>query len=326
MHEKKLKNKYFILDRTKKLKPRQKVRFVLNKMKACIYKLFYFFCRVNPVKKKYRVSVCAIFKNEAAYLKEWIEFNHIVGIEHFYLYNNNSEDEYLYVLQPYIDNELVTLIQWPKKHSQKECYFDCIQKYKNETSWLGLIDLDEFVIPIDNNDIYDVLKPFENKRGAVKIYWKMFGTSGKINRDLNGLVTEDFTVSWPRYYIVGKCFYNTNYDFNFKSKRNGAFNHTFWANYKGIDIPPVNVFDRICFGETDVVKSEIHPAQINHYFSKSYMEYVAKCKRGDAWFTINPHDIEYFYLHENENTGIDYSAYKYIVKLKKSIDRNHFSC
>ena len=37
-----------------------------------------------------------------------------------------------------------------------------------------LIDIDEFVIPIEKNNIYDILQPFEKNRGSVKIYWKMF--------------------------------------------------------------------------------------------------------------------------------------------------------
>ena len=60
------------------------------RVQAALYKLRYRFVHVKPQDKKYNVAVCAIFKNEAPYLKEWIEFNHLVGVEHFYLYNNNS--------------------------------------------------------------------------------------------------------------------------------------------------------------------------------------------------------------------------------------------
>ena len=42
------------------------------------------------------------FKNEAPYLREWIEFNHIVGVDHFFLYNNNSEDNYEEIIEPYV--------------------------------------------------------------------------------------------------------------------------------------------------------------------------------------------------------------------------------
>ena len=60
--------------------------------------------------RQYKVSIGAIFKNEALYLKEWIEFHRIVGVEHFYLYNNNSDDNYREVLEPYIKRNIVTLV------------------------------------------------------------------------------------------------------------------------------------------------------------------------------------------------------------------------
>ena len=162
-------------------------------VQAALYKLRYRFVHVKPQDKKYNVAVCAIFKNEAPYLKEWIEFNHLVGVEHFYLYNNNSEDDYQSVLEEYVQSGLVTLIQFPYEQAQMKCYKDCIDKYAGETKWLGFIDIDEFIVPKSTNDIYGFLKPFETKRGAVKLNWQLFGTSGRMDRDIEGLVAEDFT-------------------------------------------------------------------------------------------------------------------------------------
>lgn len=39
------------------------------------------------------LSIGAIFKDEAPYLAEWIEFHRLVGVEHFFLYDNLSTDE-----------------------------------------------------------------------------------------------------------------------------------------------------------------------------------------------------------------------------------------
>lgn len=38
--------------------------------------------------------------------------------------------------------------------------------------------------------------------------------------------------------------------------------------------------------------------------------------KGDVYFKINPHDEDYFYEHEMKCTSTDYSAYKYLIKLK----------
>lgn len=319
---KKITTKHFILDTTKKKSLKRRVKLCLNYLDAGFYKLRMNSIHIKCEVKLYKVSVCAIFKNEASYLKEWIEFNHVVGVEHFYLYNNNSEDDYLSVINPYIKSGLVTLIQWPQNQAQMECYNDCINKYSQETQWLGFIDIDEFIVPKSTNTIYDFLQPFENKRGSVKIYWRMFGTSGLIDRDLGSLVTETLTICWPKYYSVGKCFYNTNFGFDGGSPNNRCLHHILWSNYKGHNLPPVNVFDNVCLNDVDYVKSDDHPIQINHYFTKSFKEYEMKKAKGDVYFKINPHDEEYFYIHEMENISVDYSAYKYLIKLKLAMNED----
>lgn len=73
--------------------------------------------------------------------------------------------------------------------SEKEINNDCIFKYSKLTQWLGFIDIDEFIVPLKKNSIYEILQPFEKNRGAVKLYWKMFGTSGQLERNLDTLIS-----------------------------------------------------------------------------------------------------------------------------------------
>lgn len=318
----KAESKYFIIDSPGNPGIKHVLKKGIEVVKSSLYKMILSAANPKTVEKKYNVSICAIFKNEASYLREWIEFNHIVGVEHFYLYNNNSEDEYLSVLQPYIEDGLVTLIQWPHNQMQMESYKDCIEKYASETKWLGFIDIDEFIIPKSTDTIYDFLKTFEKKAGSVNIYWRLFGTSGLMDRNLNGLVSEDFTVCWPKYCDIGKCFFNTAFDFNPTSKYAKQLHHKFWARWHGIDIPPVNMFNHICVGNRNIADKEDFPIQINHYFTKSYKEYALKRAKGDVYFKINPHDEEYFYEHEMKCTSTDYSAYKYLIKVKLAMGKS----
>lgn len=194
-------NKYFINDDQSESNIKWKLRRMIATLKAAHYKTKLIFSTPQILPKKYNVAVCAIFKNEAPYLREWIEFNHIVGVEHFYLYNNNSEDDYMNVLKPYIECGLVTLTQWPYNQKQMECYMACIDEYASETKWLGFIDIDEFIVPKSTNSVYDFYNLLKKKQGHVNIYWKIFGTSGQLDRKLSGLVSEDFMVCWPKYRI-----------------------------------------------------------------------------------------------------------------------------
>ena len=40
--------------------------------------------------RKYHIGICSIFKNEAPFLKEFIVYHKMIGVDHFYLYNNNQ--------------------------------------------------------------------------------------------------------------------------------------------------------------------------------------------------------------------------------------------
>ena len=175
--------------------------------------------------------------------------------------------------------------------------------------------MDEYVVPNKTDTIYDFLKSFEN-RPLVIIYWKYFGTSGHIKRNVKGLITEDFTVAWQKYENIGKVFFNTKYEYAPDLKQNGHM-HYMWAKCRGFELPPVNLFDRVCTYGINPVPSDDMPIQLNHYVVKSYQEYTQKkAKRGGGVHPVGMHDFSYFYEHEMKCQAVDYHAYKYLIKLK----------
>ena len=66
-------------------------------------------------KRKYPfyLTLCAIAKNEGRYLQEWIEYHKMLGVEKFFIYDNDSADNTLEILQPYIDANLVEYCYFP---------------------------------------------------------------------------------------------------------------------------------------------------------------------------------------------------------------------
>jgi hypothetical protein len=132
---------------------------------------------------QYDLAICAIFQNEAPFLLEWLEFHRMLGVQHFWLYNNNSVDSYQRVLHPYVRNRIVTLYDWPTASStpitayQEKAYDHCLAAALGKTKWLAFIDLDEYIVPTENHRITDFLRSYEDF-AAVFLYWQMFGTSG----------------------------------------------------------------------------------------------------------------------------------------------------
>lgn len=131
--------------------------------------------------KKYQLSICAVFKNEARYLKEWIEYHQLVGVNHFYLYNNNSKDGYQEVLKPYIQKNLVTLIQWPdylgtlkeediflwSLGTQVPAYENAVKcQAGNETKWLVFVDIDEYLVPPTADTLTEILEKYDEYAGV----------------------------------------------------------------------------------------------------------------------------------------------------------------
>lgn len=155
------------------------------KLKLTNFILFFFSISASLLSYDYNMSICALFQNEAPYLKEWIEFHRLVGVNHFWLYNNNSQDSYLQVLDPYIREGVVELIDWPSVQTddrniyQMEAFNDCIAKSRYRTKWLAIIGIDEFIVPVTEKSISALLTPFEQipNVGGVKVFSQYFGTS-----------------------------------------------------------------------------------------------------------------------------------------------------
>lgn len=151
------------------------------------------------------VSICAIFQNDAPYLKEWIEFHRLVGVKRFYLYNNLSTDNYKEVLKPYVKKGIVKLINWPYSYEcwkewddiQKAAYENAVKLTKGKTKWLAILDTDEFLFPVHGNSLPQFLRTFESMEhiGGVCVNWVMYGTSNVAKIPEDKLLIETLVLS-----------------------------------------------------------------------------------------------------------------------------------
>jgi len=93
------------------------------------------------------LAVVASLKNEGHYVKEWLDYHLLAGVEHFYLYDHESTDNYSEVIKPYVDAGLVTNVVYPDNQSLFVAYNGAVSKLKFECRYLALIDGDEFIYP-----------------------------------------------------------------------------------------------------------------------------------------------------------------------------------
>ena len=285
--------------------------------------LFTFLIIINKLFKKqkkeykYTICICGIFRNEGKYLDEWIKFHLVIGVEHFYLYNNNSDDNYLEILQPYIDKGVIDLIDWPFDYSQMQAYEDCYNKFKNETNWLTFIDIDEFICPIATDNIKSWLSCYKSYPG-IAVYWKQFGSNGKLIHDKTNFVIEQYTQCWPKHSTFTKMF--CNMDFQMIDFSNP---HIIRSKISGINTPPVNQFKKIitlginrCSGKNNST------IQINHYWGKAYDSFQEKLDNSDIHFyedsEMNQVRKRLLKSHEAMCTDRDYTIQRFLLYTKLS--------
>jgi hypothetical protein len=123
------------------------------------------------------LAICAVFKNEAPYLDEWVRFHKAQGVEHFYLYNNFSDDNFEEVLKPH--QAYITITPWPvlfAEWGQLRAYVDCIERHRKEHRWITVIDIDEFIFGV-NQPLADELLAYEHS-DQMLVNCICYGTSG----------------------------------------------------------------------------------------------------------------------------------------------------
>src|SRR5205823_2560568 len=127
---------------------------------------------------------------EASYLREWIEFHRLVGVERFFLYDHESVDDSREVLAPYIEDGTVVLHHWPVHPGQLEAIDDCLERHRSDSRWIAFIDLDEFLFSGSGRPVSEILRDFEDFPGVV-VNEAHFYTSGHRQRP-PGLVIENY--------------------------------------------------------------------------------------------------------------------------------------
>jgi hypothetical protein len=134
------------------------------------------------------LSVCAMFKWEWPWLGEWLNYHCSVGVERFYLVGNEdgvAAERSRAVLRPYIDRGVVNLQFASGKGIQKTVFNSVLlPKVRGASRWAAFIDVDEFLVPLQNRYLSELLPMYE-RFPALAVNWWMFGSSGLTERPLS---------------------------------------------------------------------------------------------------------------------------------------------
>jgi hypothetical protein len=160
----------------------------------------------------YKLSVGCIFKNESHCIKEWILHYLHHGAEHFYMVNDNSTDDFLSIIEPYMEH--ITLFNAKCAYflgRQRYMYNTYILPHIKETHWLLMVDMDEFVWSPHSINLNDELANC-NHLGQIQIYDVIFGSNNLITQPPSLVNYFTMREKEPRKSL--KYFINSNFNFS----------------------------------------------------------------------------------------------------------------
>lgn len=260
------------------------------------------------------LAIVAIIKNEGQYIEEWVRYHIVAGVQKFYLYDNDSTDNTKAVLQKYVDAGYVELIPFPGVARQLPAYNNAIAKYRYDCKCIAFIDADEFLYSCNRQKTVreycnEIFNSYPNI-GGLAINWRMFGSSGLIDKPERGGVLDNFLYRAKEDGRGNDCIKTI-----VNPRKVYAFEHVHYPTY---------IYGAHSIDENgNIVTGWSHPSmiieqiRINHYFTKSKEEWIERRKIGkaDAKDRTEIRSLEDFKLHDNNDIYDDGMLY-YLEKMK----------
>ncbi|PKA60223.1 UPF0392 protein [Apostasia shenzhenica] len=152
---------------------------------------------LNHRRKDHRMCVCTMLRNQARFLREWIIYHTHIGVERWFIYDNNSDDDIEQVVKWLSSNWKVkiSLLEWPWVKTQEAGFAHCAMRARASCDWVGFIDVDEFIFfPSATIKLQDVLSNYSRMPwiGELRTACHSFGPSGRKTAPPEG-VTAGYT-------------------------------------------------------------------------------------------------------------------------------------
>lgn len=255
-----------------------------------------------------KLAICAIFKDEAPYLLEWLAFHRMIGVDLFVLYDNGSSDGGADLVRASTFGRSVTLIDWIERPGQLSAYNHFRINHAPRFTWAAFIDIDEFIIPATGSSIREILmrriyQPF----AQILLQWLVFGPSGHHARP-DGLVLENYTRRLPEENETSrhtKTIVRTDKLRGMDWTPHAAECNGPACNTRGEAVLPYAIQPAACH---DVMA-------VHHYFTKSWEDWEFKRLRGRG-DSLEPYPDNVFSAVAGQATIEDASALRFAPRLR----------
>lgn len=230
-----------------------------------------------------KTLLCCIGRQENAYIREYVEYNKILGFTNICLFDNNydGEEDFNDAIGDYIKDGFVILKDYRnRKICQLDAYNECYKTYGKEYDWIAFLDIDEFMFINCNKTIGEYLaRPEFNEYDMLHINWLLFGDGGQLRNDGRYLlhrITQPLDINHSTEYKFPD-------NFHVKSIIRGGLKEVLWTctpHTPVCDIKCCNSFGTPCDGNSPFVGYDFRNAGIRHFTTKTAEEYAKKVIKG----------------------------------------------
>lgn len=248
------------------------------------------------------IAIGAIVKNEAPYLLEWVAYHRMIGVDHFYIADNESTDGTSELLVAMQAQGWITRIPFPSNGvgPQMPAYRMLAGRYRKTADWMAFIDADEYIVLDDGKSLPEFLAGVPADVATIAVNWAIYGSSGA-RRRVPGLVTQRFTRRAEKNHPT-----NRHYKTLFRTDSGGKVKNPHHVRARPGSRAILADGSELTIGPTLGIADRVVWAgiRINHYVVKSREEFAGKAARGKSTTLTVPYHPKFF-RHHDRNDVVD---------------------
>ena len=236
-------------------------------------------------------EICCIVKDEERFVREWAEWHLKLGFDRISLFEDWGSRSHLPALEGLdgvdvyrMDGNVWGLRNWHSSRTQLELYEWFLDERKRDgrCDWVGFLDVDEFVMLDEGLDLDGLTHDFESFPGLL-LSWKFYGANGHVSRPSGGVMD-----SYTKEGGSDGC--------RSRWQVKSLVNVKLAEGMRNLHVVEGGVKTN---GDGDLDSSLCYDkGWINHYFSKSWEDFVERMSRRgnfhndyrtyDSFFCANP--------------------------------------
>jgi hypothetical protein len=219
---------------------------------------------------KKKIALVTLAHKDELYIQEWIDYNLKLGFDDIHIFQNNWRWEnpsynnnvhlHEYDGNSYKSDEPIWV-----RNIQAKCFTEFAKKYCDEYEWVAFFDIDEFLVLKKTNDVKEFIKNYE-AHDCLIINWAMFGDNGlKTFSEEDTSQLKRFTKRKESLHLQFKSICKPKPDFE---------HQVHWTTGEWVDTKFIRGNSPFNHNASDEI------AQLNHYYLRTYPEFLIKRERG----------------------------------------------